>query len=66
MSAPIVVIGGGIVGSAIAWQLQKRGAPVVLVERDAEPQGASYFSFASLTALDEASTSLYACSSASE
>jgi glycine/D-amino acid oxidase-like deaminating enzyme len=60
MSAPIVVIGGGIVGSAIAWQLQKRGAPVVLVERDAEPQGASYFSFASLTALDEASTSLYA------
>lgn len=60
MSSPIVVVGGGIVGTAIAWQLQKRGAPVVLVERDAEPQGASFFSFASLTAFDEPSTSLYA------
>jgi len=53
MNDPIVVIGSGIVGSAIAVELQSRGATTILVERDAQPQGASAFSFASLTAFDE-------------
>ncbi len=62
MANPIVVVGGGIVGSGIAWQLAER-ASTILVERDHEPQGASYFSFASLTALDEFSTPQYALKS---
>ena len=53
MDRPIVVIGGGIVGTAIAHELQVQGAPTMLVERDVEPQGASAFSFASLSSFDE-------------
>jgi glycine/D-amino acid oxidase-like deaminating enzyme len=60
MAGPIVVVGSGIVGSAIAWQLQDRGVETILVERDVQPQGASYFSFASLSALDEPTSELYA------
>lgn len=56
---PMVVVGSGIIGSSIAWQLQSRGVPTILVERDAQPQGASYFSFASLTAVDEPTKALY-------
>ena len=59
MSRPIVVIGGGIVGTTIAYELQKAGAPTILVERDLEPQGASAFSFASLTAFDEPQRDAY-------
>lgn len=59
MASPMVVVGGGIVGSAIAWRLAAGGAETVLVERDADPQGASYFSFAALSALDERATALY-------
>ena len=36
MSRPIVVIGGGIVGTAIAYELQKADASTFLVERDVE------------------------------
>ena len=37
-----LVIGAGIVGAAIAYALQKRGARVLLIERDAPGAGASY------------------------
>ena len=39
--AEFVVIGGGIVGSAVAWGLARRGGEVVLVERDNVASGAS-------------------------
>ena len=59
MSDPIVVIGGGIVGTSIAYELQLKGAPTVLIERDIEPQGASAFSFASLSGFDEPQRDFY-------
>lgn len=59
MPEPIVVIGSGIVGSAVAWKLQSGGAQAILVD-DAEPRGASYFSFASLSAFDEPLPEVYA------
>ena len=59
MDRPVVVIGGGIVGTAIAHELRLSGAPTVLVERDVEPQGASAFSFASLTSFDEQQRDVY-------
>ncbi|HVL50843.1 MAG TPA: FAD-dependent oxidoreductase [Actinomycetota bacterium] len=59
MAGPVAVVGSGIVGSAIAWQLQALGAPTILVD-DPEPRGASYFSFASLTAMDEPLSEVYA------
>lgn len=59
MTRPIVVIGGGIVGSAIAYELQTHRFPTVLIERDLTPQGASASSFASLTAFDEALRDVY-------
>lgn len=59
MERPIVVVGGGIVGSAIAYRLQVAKLPTILVERDVEPQGASAFSFASLSAFDEPQRDVY-------
>jgi hydrogen cyanide synthase HcnC len=56
---PIVVVGGGIVGTAIAYRLQIAKVPTVLVERDVVPQGASAFSFASLSAFDEPQRDFY-------
>ena len=61
MDRPVVVIGGGIVGTAIAHELRLSGAPTVLVERDIEPQGASAFSFASLTSFDEPQRATSTC-----
>ena len=43
-----VVVGAGIIGTAIAYELQKRGRQVVLVERDAVGGGASYGNMASI------------------
>ena len=43
-----VVIGAGIIGTAIAHDLQKRGRQVVLVDRDAPGKGASYGNMASI------------------
>jgi len=37
-----IVIGAGIVGAAIAYELQKRGARVTLIERDEPGRGASF------------------------
>ncbi|UCH84626.1 MAG: glycine oxidase ThiO [Candidatus Latescibacterota bacterium] len=38
---PIVVIGGGIIGLSVGWQLSRRGVPVVLYERGKTGQAAS-------------------------
>jgi D-amino-acid dehydrogenase len=43
-----VVIGAGIIGTAIAHDLQKRGRAVVLVDRDAPGRGASFGNMASI------------------
>ena len=59
MDRPIVVVGGGIIGTAIAYRLQITKTPTVLVERDVVPQGASAFSFASLSAFDEPQHDVY-------
>lgn len=44
----IAVIGAGIIGVAIAYELQRRGKNVVLVDRDAPGRGASYGNMASV------------------
>ena len=43
-----VVVGAGIIGTAIANDLQKRGRQVVLVDRDAPGKGASFGNMASI------------------
>lgn len=43
-----VVIGAGIIGTAIAHDLQKRGRQVVLLDRDAPGKGASFGNMASI------------------
>jgi D-amino-acid dehydrogenase len=44
----IAVIGAGIVGVATAFELQRRGFAVVLIDRDAPGKGASYGNMASI------------------
>lgn len=41
MNKRIVIIGGGVVGLATAWELIKRGHQVQLLERNAEPGSAT-------------------------
>ena len=43
-----VVVGAGIIGTAIAHDLQRRGRQVVLVDRDAPGRGASFGNMASI------------------
>ena len=43
MNKRIVIIGGGVVGLATAWELIKRGHHVQLLERNAEPGSATSF-----------------------
>jgi D-amino-acid dehydrogenase len=43
-----VVIGAGIIGTAIAHDLQKRGQQVTLIDRDAPGRGASFGNMASI------------------
>lgn len=43
-----VVIGAGIIGTAIAHDLQRRGRRVVLIDRDAPGRGASFGNMASI------------------
>ena len=43
-----VVVGAGIIGTAIAYELQKRGRQVVLLDRDEVGRGASYGNMASI------------------
>jgi len=44
----IVVVGAGIIGIAIAYELQRRGKDVVLIDRDVPGKGASYGNMASI------------------
>lgn len=44
----ILVIGAGIIGTAIAHDLQRRGRQVVLIDRDAPGRGASFGNMASI------------------
>jgi len=37
----IAIVGGGVIGASIAWQLARRGANVTLIERDRLAAGAS-------------------------
>jgi len=46
--AQTVVVGAGIIGTAIAYQLQRRGVSVVLVDRTGPGRGASYGNMASI------------------
>lgn len=59
MERPVVVVGGGIIGTTIAYRLQNAKVPTILVERDVIPQGASAFSFAALSAFDEPLRAVY-------
>src|SRR5918998_6351625 len=44
----VAVVGAGIIGVAIAFELQRRGRNVVLMDRGAPGQGASYGNMASV------------------
>ena len=43
-----IVIGAGVIGAAIALELQKRGRSVTLIDRDAPGRGASFGNMASI------------------
>ncbi len=43
-----VVVGAGIIGTAVAYELQKRGRQVVLLDKDEVGRGASYGNMASI------------------
>lgn len=45
---PVVVVGAGIIGTTIAYELRRRGREVVLIERDLDGKGASYGNMASI------------------
>lgn len=47
-SNPILVIGAGVIGTAIAYDLKKRGRQVTLIDRDAPGRGASFGNMASI------------------
>jgi glycine/D-amino acid oxidase-like deaminating enzyme len=61
----VVVIGGGIVGCAIALHLADRGVLPVLVDTDRPGQGASRRSFASISAFGKDPVSYYELAGAS-
>lgn len=42
------IVGAGIIGTALAYELQKRGRKVVLIDRDAPGMGASFGNMASI------------------
>ncbi|SCB36782.1 NAD(P)/FAD-dependent oxidoreductase [Rhizobium multihospitium] len=46
--ASIVVVGAGIIGTSLAYELQRRGQSVVLIDRNTPGQGASYGNMASI------------------
>lgn len=43
-----IVVGAGIIGTALAWELQRRGRQVIVIERDAPGKGASFGNMASI------------------
>jgi glycine oxidase len=52
-SPDVLVIGGGIVGLAVAWRAAERGLSVSLLERDATGQGASQVAAGMLAPVSE-------------
>ena len=44
-NADFLVIGGGITGAAIAYELQKQGHQVLLLEQAPQPRNATYYSY---------------------
>ncbi|MQB40580.1 FAD-binding oxidoreductase [Rhizobium sp. ICMP 5592] len=46
--SPIAVVGAGIIGVTIAFELQRRGRNVILIDKDAPGKGASYGNMASI------------------
>ena len=40
--AKAIVVGGGVIGQAIACRLQSRGAATIMIDREVEPRGASW------------------------
>ncbi|SAL81084.1 FAD dependent oxidoreductase [Caballeronia arvi] len=46
--SPIVIVGAGIIGTSIAYDLQSRGKTVVIVDKDAPGKGASFGNMASI------------------
>jgi len=53
-AAEVVVVGGGIIGCAVAWELARRGVDVVLVERDVPGRGATWAAGGMLSPVVEA------------
>lgn len=51
---PIAVVGGGVIGLAIAWRLARAGRRVVVFERDRAGQGASRVAAGMIAAVAEA------------
>src|SRR5882757_503165 len=45
---PVIVIGAGIVGAAAAFELQRRGNSVILIDRGAPGRGCSYGNMGSI------------------
>ncbi|MBY6162735.1 FAD-binding oxidoreductase [Mameliella alba] len=45
---PTLVIGAGVIGAAVAHELQRRGRQVILVDREGPGRGASYGNMASI------------------
>ena len=52
-SAPVIVIGGGVIGLSIAWRLVRRGEPVIVLERDTTGAHASRVAAGMLAAAAE-------------
>jgi D-amino-acid dehydrogenase len=44
----VIVVGAGVIGASIAFELQSRGCSVLLLDRDAPGMGASYGNMASI------------------
>ena len=45
MNHPIVIVGAGIVGASIAWNLARRGKPVLILDQTGIGKGATGRSF---------------------
>jgi glycine oxidase len=54
--ADVVVIGGGVIGCAIAWEAAQRGLSVVVAERDSPGRRATWAAAGMLSPLGEAGT----------
>src|SRR5271157_675130 len=53
-SPDVVVIGGGVIGLAVAWRARERGMSVTVLERDATGQGTSRVAAGMLAPVAEA------------